>query len=191
MPTAIDYMNAYKGSGFPEAIVPILGTLFGTVTPYLLYSLLESDGDKSIEKSKIDGLLTVLQSMLLPAILFLSEFVFGGVARTRSPKAGFSPAAVQAAGVQPFDIVEANRIHQNQIESACIYIPASLSAAAAGANPNAIVATTITWVMSRAFYRFGYGQRQNPLWRFAGTVSSLTQSFLCLGLFAYAKYNNK
>ena len=193
MPTPIDYMNSYKGAGLPNAVVPIMGFSLGAIAPYVVYMLLEARSDNSKTSSAagattVDNVLTVVQSLWLPAVLFLSEFVWGVVARSSSPKAGFSPAAVQAAGMQPFEIVEANRIFQNQIESACIYIPSSLSAAAAGVNANIIVATTVTWFLSRGLYRYGYVQHHDPLWRVVGTFSSLTQSFICLGLFAHSKF---
>ena len=193
MPTPIDYMNSYKGAGLPNAVVPIMGFSLGAITPYVVYMSLEARSDNNKTSSTagtttVDNVLTVVQSLWLPAILFLSEFVWGVRARSSSPKAGFSPAAVQAAGMQPFEIVEANRIFQNQIESACIYIPSSLSAAAAGVNANIIVATTVTWFLSRGLYRYGYVQHHDPLWRVVGTFSSLTQSFICLGLFAHSKF---
>jgi uncharacterized MAPEG superfamily protein len=193
MPTPIDYMNSYKGAGLPNAIVPLMGFSFGTITPYVVYVLLEMRGSSKASAATetntvVDNLLTVLQGLSLPAVLFISEFVFGAIARSKSAKASFSPAAIQAAGMQPFEIVEANRIFQNHIESACIYIPSSLSAVAAGANANMIVATTITWFLGRGLYRYGYCQHQNPMWRMVGTFSSLTQSFICLGLFAHSKY---
>ena len=193
MPSPIDYMNSYKGAGLPNAVVPIMGFSLGAITPYVVYMLLEARSDNSKTSSAagattVDNVLTVVQSLWLPAVLFLSEFVWGVVARSSSPKAGFSPAAVQAAGMQPFEIVEANRIFQNQIESACIYIPSSLSAAAAGVNVNIIVATTVSWFLSRGMYRYGYVQHHDPHWRVVGTFSSLTQSFICLGLFAHSKF---
>jgi uncharacterized MAPEG superfamily protein len=194
MPTAIDHMNSYKGQGSPNPMLPIGGIACGIITPYALFLLLNMiDGKTSTsnDKTKIDNVLLVLQSMSLPAFLFFSEFIFGAIARSKSPKATFSPAAVQASGCQPFEIIEANRIHQNQIESACIYIPASLSAAAAGANGNVLVATTITWVVGRMIYRYGYSQHDYPLWRVVGLEVSLTQSLICFGLFAYSKYNNE
>jgi uncharacterized MAPEG superfamily protein len=191
MPTPIDYMNSYKGAGLPDAVVPLLGFAFGTITPYVVYVLLETRGSKTTSATEteiVNNLLQVLQGFSLPAILFISEFVLGAIARSKSAKASFSPAAIQAAGMQPFEIVEANRIFQNHIESACIYIPSSLSAVAAGVNANMIVATTLTWFLGRGLYRYGYGQHHNPMWRLVGTFSSLTQSFICLGLFAHAKY---
>jgi uncharacterized MAPEG superfamily protein len=192
MPTPIDYMNSYKGAGLPDAVVPLMGFSFGTITPYAVYLLLEMRSSKTSSAAGetatiVDNLLTVLQGLSLPAILFLSEFVFGAIARSKSAKASFSPAAIQAAGMQPFEIVEANRIFQNHIESACIYIPSTLSAVAAGANANMIVATTIAWFLGRGLYRYGYSQHHNPMWRLVGTFSSMTQSFICLGLFAHAK----
>ena len=194
MPSAIDYMNAYKGLGNPDVIVPILALLFGTVPPYALSNLISTfleNSSLSDGTTKIDTVVTLLQAMSLPALLFLSEFVFGALARSKSPKAGFSPAAVQAAGIQHFELVEANRIHQNHIESALIYIPASLAAAASGVNSNTLVATTVTWVLCRVIYRLGYRQHSNPLWRLVGTFSSLEQSLICLGLFANATFGSK
>ena len=188
MPTPIDYMNSYKGAGIPDAAVLLMGFSFGAIAPYSVYALLEMKDSKATPSATettaiVNNLLTFFQSMSLPAILFISEFVFGAIARSKSPKASFSPAAIQAAGMQPFEIVEANRIFQNHIESACIYIPSSLSAVAAGVNVNMILATTITWFLGRGLYRYGYGQHHNPMWRLVGTFSSLTQSFICLGLF--------
>ena len=192
MPTPIDYMNSYKGAGLPDAIVPAIGFSLGIATPYVVYVLLEMRGNKASSAtaatSTVDNVLTVLQSLSLPALLFISEFVFGAIARSKSPKSSFSPAAVQAAGMQPFEIVEANRIFQNHIESACIYFSSSLSAAAVGVDATIIVATTITWFLGRGLYRYGYSQHHNPMWRLVGTFSSLTQSFICLGLFAHSKY---
>lgn len=194
MPSAIDYMNAYKGLGNPDAVVPVLALLFGSIPPYIISNLLSNLRDTpsvSNKTNEIDNVVTLLQAMSLPAMLFLSEFVFGVLARSKSPKAGFSPAAVQAAGVQHFELIETNRIHQNHIESAFVYIPASIAAAAAGVNANTLVATTITWVLCRVIYRFGYRQHSNPLWRLVGTFSSLEQSLICLGLFANAKFGSK
>ena len=183
-------MNSYKGAGLPDVIVPAIGFSFGITTPYVVYVLLEMRGNKAATAatSTVDNVLTVLQSLSLPALLFISEFVFGAIARSKSPKSSFSPAAVQAAGMQPFEIVEANRIFQNHIESACIYFSSSLSAAAVGVDATMIIATTITWFLGRGLYRYGYSQHHNPMWRLVGTFSSLTQSFICLGLFAHSKY---
>jgi uncharacterized MAPEG superfamily protein len=194
MPSAIDYMNAYKGLGNPDAIVPILALLIGSIPPYAISHLLSTFQDKSslsAGSATMDNVVTTLQAMSLPAVLFLSEFVFGVLARSKSAKAGFSPAAVQAAGVQHFELIETNRIHQNHIESAFIYIPAIIAAAAAGVNSNTLVATTITWVLCRVIYRLGYRQHSNPLWRLVGTFSSLEQSLICLGLFANATFGSK
>ena len=144
-----------------------------------------------MSNDRMDSVIKVLQSMYLPSLLFFSEFILGAVARVSSNKAAFSPAAAQASGIVPFEIVECNRIHQNHIESAWIYIPASISAVASGVDPNIIVATTMTWVVSRFIYRWGYRKHSNPLWRLVGTVSSVTQSGICLGLLMHAKYKGK
>jgi uncharacterized MAPEG superfamily protein len=125
-----------------------------------------------------------MQSFSMTSLLFLREFFVGLQARSISAKAAFSPAAAQFANSEPFEVVECNRIIQNHIESACIYIPAILSAASAGADTKILVATSASWVLSRMVYRWGYKQ-DNPFWRMSGTSASLSQVFICLGLFAY------
>ena len=191
MPTAIDHMNSYKGQGAPHPLIPISGIMLGILTPYIIYTLFEWKNSKAATSTDspvgVDNVIMLLQSMVFVAGLFFSEFIFGAMARSKCPKAGFSPAAAQASGNQPFEIIEANRIHQNQIESACIYIPASLSAAAAGVNADLLVATTITWVLGRLIYRYGYCQRDFPVWRLVGLEVSLTQSLICFGFFTYYK----
>jgi uncharacterized MAPEG superfamily protein len=171
----------------PKPIIPISGAILGTIFPYLFYIFFTPKNEKTAS-DKIDNVLIVLQSLSLPSLLFFSEFCWGVLARAQCTKASFSPAAAQASGIVSFPIVECNRIHQNHIESACIYIPACLSAAAAGADANILVATTVSWVLFRCIYRWGYRQHSNPLLRVVGTVASLTQSGICLGLFVHAKY---
>ena len=190
MPTAIDHMNSYKGQGAPNPLIPISGIVLGIITPYTIYTLLNgAKSDASAEApAGVENVVMLLQSMVFVAGLFFSEFIFGAMARSKSPKAGFSPAAAQASGNQPFELIETNRIHQNQIESACIYIPAALSAAAIGVTANLLIGTTITWVLGRLVYRYGYCQRNFPLWRLVGLEVSLTQSLICFGFFAYVKF---
>ena len=190
MPTAIDHMNSYKGQGAPNPLIPISGIVLGIITPYTIYTLLNgAKSDASADTpAGVENVAMLLQSMVFVAGLFFSEFIFGAMARSKSPKAGFSPAAAQASGNQPFELIETNRIHQNQIESACIYIPAALSAAAIGVNANLLIGTTITWVLGRLVYRYGYCQRNFPLWRLVGLEVSLTQSLICFGFFAYVKF---
>jgi hypothetical protein len=78
MTPAIDYMNSYKGDGFPNAMLPFIGLSLGAVFPYVLSILLDMSGDKnSAEKTKLDNVFTVLESLSLPALLFLSEFALG------------------------------------------------------------------------------------------------------------------
>lgn len=179
----IDRMNAYKGNGLPNPVIPLSGVAFASALPYVIASLVPKEWSSL---NPTDGVLLLLQSFSLTSLLFLAEFAFGAQARSTSRKSSFSPAAAQASGATPFALVETNRIHQNHIESACIYVPAAFSAVAAGVNVGTIVATQVTWVISRAFYRLGYIQ-ENPFWRVIGTVASLSQSAVCLGLFAYAK----
>ena len=193
MPTAIDHMNSYKGEGAPNPLIPISGVLLGIISPFILYTLLNDHKATLLTDSPtgVENVVLLLQSMVLVAGLFFSEFIFGAMARSKSPKAGFSPAAAQATGNQPFDLIETNRIHQNQIESACIYIPAALSAAAVGVDAALLIGTTITWVLGRLIYRYGYRQRSFPLWRLLGLEVSLTQSLICFGFFAYMKFKSK
>jgi uncharacterized MAPEG superfamily protein len=185
----IDPTDAFQGSGKVSPVIPISGAILGNLSPFAFYTLLTSKMNAASHDDKFENMLLVLQSMVLPALLFLSEFVLGGIARASCPKSGMAPAAAQAAGIVPFPIVESNRIHQNHIESACIYVPSCISAAAAGVPASYLIATTCSWVLCRCVYRWGYRQHANPLWRLVGTISSLTQSMFCLGLFAHAKYS--
>lgn len=184
----IDPTDAFKGNLKVSPIIPISGAVLGNLSPYLFYTFLTSKVTVSTG-DKVENVLLVLQSMALPALLFFSEFVLGSIVRSQHSKAAIAPAAAQANGITPFPIVECNRIHQNHIESACIYIPSCLSAAAAGVPASVLLATTCSWVLCRGVYRWGYRQHANPLWRLVGTVSSLTQSIFCLGLFVNAKYS--
>jgi uncharacterized MAPEG superfamily protein len=185
----IDPTDAFQGSRKVSPIIPISGAILGNLSPFVFYTLWTSKMKASSHDDTVENVLLVLQSMVCPALLFVSEFVWGGITRNECPKSAIAPAAAQAAGIVPFAIVECNRIHQNHIESACIYIPSCLSAAAAGVPAQFLVATTCSWVLCRCVYRWGYRHHANPLWRLVGTVSSLTQSFFCLGLFVHAKYS--
>lgn len=180
----VDRMNDYKGTPFPGPIIPLSGLAFGAVLPCVIFSIMDPQAWTSSDPT--EGIMLLLETFSLISLLFLTEFFWGVSARVLSPKASFSPAAAQVSGTEPFQVVQSNRIHQNHIESACIYVPAALAAAAAGINIGMIMATTVTWVVSRGLYRLGYCQ-ENPFWRNFGTFSSLAQSFACLGLFVHAK----
>ena len=97
MPTAIDHMNSYKGQGAPNPLIPISGILLGIISPYMMYSLLNDRKAVTAiaNPTGVDNIVVLLQSMVLVAGLFFSEFIFGAMARSKSPKAGFSPAAAQ------------------------------------------------------------------------------------------------
>lgn len=177
-------VKEYKGSSFPSPIVPLSGLALAIAILFAVYHMIPKSYE-GLEVSEV--FLRLGESMILFGILFLSEFFLGAAARSESPEASFSPAAALAAGLAPFGVIRANRIHQNHIESLLIYLPAVVSAAAAGANGRLLVATTITWFLGRIVYRIGYCNDAMPFWRICGVVMSLTQSFICMGVFARAK----
>lgn len=182
----IDRMNNYKGGLKPFSLyIRVAGGTIGTLAPFAIAGFLPRFVTEQSDRT--ETVLIVLQAWSLSSVLFLGEFVLGVKARTISAKAAFSPAAAQMNSNEPFEVVEANRIHQNHIESACVYLPSVLAAAAAGADANLLVASTFSWVLARVLYRWGYCVPDNPMWRLFGTVMSLSQSFLCLGLFVYQK----
>ena len=131
---------------------------------------------------------STLQSLGYVSFLFMAEFFFGAAARSTSVKASFSPAAAAATpGANPFAVVQANRIHQNQMESFMILLPSALAAAAsAGSADNEtavwIKACILSWVAFRFLYRLGYCYQDNPFWRITGVAASQTQSILLLWL---------
>jgi uncharacterized MAPEG superfamily protein len=180
----VERMNDYRGGAPSEFAVYnlVAGGLFGGVLPFALAWAAPKEWLASLDRS--ESVLAVMQSFSMTSLLFLREFVVGLKARVVSAKAAFSPAAAQFANSEPFEVVECNRIVQNHIESACIYFPAVLSAASAGADTKILIATSASWVLSRLVYRWGYKQ-ENPFWRLSGTSASLSQVFICLGLFAY------
>ena len=183
----IDSMNEYKGGAFPSPIIPVLGFSLGLAAPYgivhgglVTVSLTENS-------PSIDSLVSVLQSFGYIGMLFLSEFLLGAAARSNSAKASFSPAAAAATGRNSFAIVQANRIHQNHIESVCIFAPSVLAAAAACGGSSTgqdkviwLKAAVLSWVGFRVLYRAGYCYSPNPFWRLVGTAASMTQSILCI-----------
>jgi uncharacterized MAPEG superfamily protein len=182
--SAVERMNTYKkGSKSAFALrIRIAGGMLGGVFPFAIAWLAPKEWLAA--RDRTESVLAVMQSLSMTSLLFLREFALGIKARGVSAQAAFSPAAAQFANSEPFEVVECNRIHHNQVESMCIYVPAVLSAASAGANTKVLVATSVSWVMFRVLYRWGYRQ-ENPLWRLFGTTASLSQAFVCLGLFGY------
>jgi uncharacterized MAPEG superfamily protein len=177
-------MKDYKGTGMPSPIIPVGGLVFGIVLPHLLSSHILPESWTDL--SPIDSLLVILESFSLVSGLFFWEFHLGAVARSTSAKASFSPAAAQSSGVQPFAIVQANRIHQNHIESLCIIAPMALACAGASVEARHIVACIMTWTMARFLYRVGYCS-VNPFWRIFGVTASMVQWMILLGLFVLKK----
>lgn len=173
MASPVERMNAYKGSSFPDAIIPLSGTVMALGVPWLLYNHILAPSSQPD-----DPLLVVLPSLVTMSFLFFVEFALGAAARSTSTKASFSPAAAAHTHTSPFEVVRCNRIHQNHIESACIYLPAALSAVGCQVDPYLIVATTVSWVLFRICYRVGYCH-SNPFWRIFGTTASLWQTILC------------
>lgn len=153
-------MNVYKGSSIPSPIIP-----------------------QKADLSPTDSVLFTLQSFSLVSVIFFAEFLFGAAARSTSTKASFSPAAAQAAGVAPFAVIQANRIHQNHIESFFILAPIALACAAAGVDARNFIASMLTWVAARVLYRIGYCS-DNPFWRICGTATCGTLYLTCVGLYS-------
>jgi predicted AAA+ superfamily ATPase len=87
MPSAIDYMNKYKGDGKPKPIIPIIGATISTITPYIVYVLLndsitakQEQASNALSSSttttmmKMDNILILLESMTLTSLLFFCEW---------------------------------------------------------------------------------------------------------------------
>jgi uncharacterized MAPEG superfamily protein len=184
--SAIDKMNSYKGSPFPAPVIPLLGLALGVGVPY---AMVESGmvSARSGDNQPVEAVLSTLGAMGYASILFTAEFFLGAAARGTSTKASFSPAAAAASGKSPFVVVQANRIHQNHIESFCILLPSALAAAASGANATWIKAAVISWVGFRFVYRIGYCNNDNPFWRITGVAASQTQCVICGWLWFAAK----
>jgi uncharacterized MAPEG superfamily protein len=185
---AIDLMKDYKGGTLPSPIIPLSGIVLGLSLPQLLLRLESLIPLVWSTLNPQDSLLIMLQALgLCLSPLFFSEFVFGAAARVSSAHASFSPAAAAASGANPFAVVQANRICQNNIESAMMFVPAALATTAAGANVRTLVAYTATWMASRGLYRMGYCNTTNPFWRICGVFMSNSQTILCWYLFAQTK----
>ena len=178
-------MNLYKGGSIPSPLLPLSGVAIGLFLPYVLVTKVLPQSWSTL--SPTDSVLMTLQSFSLVSLIFFAEFLFGAAARSTSTKASFSPAAAQAAGVAPFELVRANRIHQNHIESFFILAPMALACAAAGCDTRIVVATMITWVLARVWYRIGYCS-DDPFWRLSGTATCGVQYLICTALFIQQKH---
>ena len=176
----IGKMNAFKGSAFPPPVIPLLGFTLGVGVPYALIETgTVTPPASSSDNPAVDAVLATLQALGFSSILFLCEFFLGAAARSTSVKASFSPAGAVVAGQNPFEVVQANRIHQNHIESFCILLPSALAAAASGADATWIKAAVVSWVGFRVIYRIGYCYYSNPMWRISGVAGSVSQSMIC------------
>ena len=167
-------MNEYKGGSFPAPIIPISGLILGLAVPYGVNALLQPTS-----QSGVDGLVELAKQLPVLSGLFLAEFAFGAQARSSSTKASFSPAAAAASNEMPVELIEANRINQNHIESLTVFLPMAIAASI----ENSAVASvcTISWVICRFLYRVGYCNQRMPFWRIAGVSASMTQTILCAG----------
>ncbi|KAL3937341.1 MAG: hypothetical protein SGARI_002158 [Bacillariaceae sp.] len=181
----MERMNDYKGGSFPAPIIPLTGAALGMAVPWMLVRVSTND---NTENSSVFA--TIGPSFAYVAVLFLREFLFGAAARSTSTKASFSPSAMAASGHTPFEIIRANRIHQNHLESLAIFVPSLVAAAAAmesdssGEDKHAATimlrARVVAWVLFRMLYRIGYCYENNPFWRITGVTASQIQSFACL-----------
>lgn len=113
--------------------------------------------------------------------LFWSEYLFGAVARSESASSSFSPAAASMVpSATPFRLVESNRIHQNHVQNAMIFLPLEVSASLV--DSSWAIACTVSWTVSRFVYRFGYMKQENPMWRICGLLASMLQCMICVGI---------
>ena len=173
-------MKDYKGPALPRPVLPLAAVALAVISTYTLTKVLPYSWSSL---SPTDLVLLCLESFSVLSVLFISEFFIGAATRVTSNKASFSPAAAARSGGQCFAMTETNRIHQNHIESACIFAPAAL----AGADGRSIVASTLTWFVARVVYRIGYRDSENPFWRITGTSASMLQSYYCIGMFSWQK----
>jgi hypothetical protein len=145
----IERMNNYKGSALPSAIIPLSGAGFGVLLAYGVHTCL-SRGGVSI-KEGIDGLLALIQVAPVVSGIFCSEFLLGAVARGESKSSSFSPAAASMVPLaMPLRLVKYNRIHQNHIENAMIFLPVAVSASLV--DSSWAIACTFSWTVARVIY---------------------------------------
>jgi uncharacterized MAPEG superfamily protein len=182
----LERAKSYKGEAFPPPFIPVIGLVLSTGIPGVIIQFLPMEWTSI---AAVDSVLLLLQTLSICSLLFFAEFDLGAAARSKSSQASFSPAAAQAFNVDPFAVVEANRIQQNQIASLCMYIPAVMGAAAAGSNPRYLVASVLTCYLSRVLYRVGYQYAKNPFWRITGVTMTVTQTMLCWALIIAANYS--
>lgn len=178
----IERMKEYKGSSFPAPIIPLSGAAIGLVLPWTIRKFCLSPG-----LSGVDGLMAWIPFATIISGLFFSEFLLGALARSESTRASFSPAAAAASSNMPFNLVRANRIHQNQIESAWTFLPAVLAAAIV--DSSWAIACTISWTVARVLYRAGYCYKENPYWRICGVTTAQFQCFICVGISLFGAKN--
>lgn len=176
--TPREVMEEYRGVAFPPPYIPVLGVSLGLGLPFVLTQFIMSPRPATHDTFHESNVACLVPAFPFIAALFFSEFVLGAAARSTSPKASFSPAAAaMSAETQPFAVVQANRIHQNHIESLCIALPAYASLAYVTTSNDSTMwdlrlplAMMWTWCIGRVLYRIGYCYSKNPFWRILGTV---------------------
>jgi uncharacterized MAPEG superfamily protein len=172
----IERMNKYTGNRLPAAIIPLTGAALGALLAYGVHTFLLKGGTSP--KDGIDGLLALIQVAPVISGLFWSEFLFGAVARGESRSSAFSPAAASMVPLaMPLRLVESNRIHQNHVENAMIFLPVVVSASLV--DSSWAIACTVSWTVSRVIYRCGYSYKENPMWRICGVSASMLQCMIC------------
>jgi len=179
-------MDSYKGGSAPPAEFIGSGLVAGIVGNLLTYHFLPKRDDNSAW-----GALSLLfQSMALPAFLFFNETHQCVMLRlAQSPKASYSPAGAEVAGLTPFEIVESNRIHRNQMESFAYFFTSALGLASFCSHDSfydarLMPAMVINYTIGRFLYRFGY-RSQNPHKRIFGMVYSMV---VCIPAIFYGMY---
>jgi len=171
----LDALDAYKGGPEPPPALLSGGYIAGMAFTAAVYACLPPLGSSS-------SLILVAKCLPLVGLLFFLETHWTVNLRVKlSARASFSPAGAQATGQTPYEITEANRCPQNQIESACYFLPALVGAAAfcdarAPYDARLIPALVISWFAARTCYRLGYKSTSNPHRRLVGHMWSLVVS---------------
>lgn len=154
-------LDNYKGGSFPPPAIPLTGFVLGPILVYSLYHHVIHCPDACTELTEAERIGLFFRSLPPVALVFAVEFFLGAAARSTSAKASAEPAGIVAAGMQPYAVIQANRILQNHIESAAMFVPTLACLAALGGdtpyNPRLLVpALSVSWTIGRVMYRVGY-----------------------------------
>mmetsp|Transcript_24569 Transcript_24569/g.73968 ORF Transcript_24569/g.73968 Transcript_24569/m.73968 type:complete len:220 (+) Transcript_24569:51-710(+) len=164
-------MDNYKGPAGPPPKLLLGGFLAAAASLTFFYRL----STPSVESS-----LTIMLAckwLVLVGAFFCLETHYGVMIRSTSPKLSYCPPSAQASKVEPFALVEHQRIHMNQIEAFMYFLPSLLTVAAhcdefAPYDERMIPSMVFSWVLARTVYRRGY-KSKDPINRLFGMTWSL------------------